>query len=44
MLSFAADAQKFTNITFSILNILSPQRTENCKKIAENFGVPLLIR
>jgi TatD family-associated radical SAM protein len=44
MLSFVADAKKFTAVTLSVVGILEPQRTENCRIIAANLGLPLRVR
>jgi TatD family-associated radical SAM protein len=44
MLSFAADAKKYTKVTFSIVGILSQERVKKCREIADSLGVPLRIR
>jgi len=44
MLSFAADVKNYTNVTLSIVNVLEPNRTENCRKIAEEIGAAFRLR
>jgi len=44
MLDFARDAKKYVRVGFSVVGVLEPWRIENCRKIAEEFGVPLRVR
>lgn len=44
MLAFTADAKEYTQVAFSIVGILEPHRVENCRRLAESFGVPFRVR
>jgi len=44
MLNFAAEVKNYTNVTLSIVDVLTPQRTENCRKIAKELGVMFRLR
>ena len=45
LLDFARAAKEHTSVVFSVLDgMLSPERLENCKRIAREIGVPLRIR
>jgi len=45
LLEFARQAKVYTNVVFSILEkTLSDERVENCRRIADNMGIPLRIR
>ena len=45
VLRFARQAKEYTRVVFSVVDgTLSPQQLENCKKIAEETGVPLRVR
>jgi wyosine [tRNA(Phe)-imidazoG37] synthetase (radical SAM superfamily) len=44
MLAFAADAKKYTDVTLSIVGILSAERVKKCREIAECIGVFLRVR
>jgi TatD family-associated radical SAM protein len=44
MLNFAVSAKKYTSVAFSIVDVLPPERLENCRNIAKELGIPLRIR
>jgi TatD family-associated radical SAM protein len=44
MLSFAADAKKYTKVSLSVVGIIEPHRIENCREIAKNLGVTFRLR
>jgi len=44
MLDFVAWAKDYTNVTLTVVNTLAPERIDNCRKIAANLGLPLVVR
>jgi len=45
LLSFAMDARAYTSVVFSVVEgTMSPQRLENCKRIAKEIGVSFRLR
>ena len=45
LLDFARQAKKYTSVVFSVVEgTISPERLENCMRIATDVGVPLRVR
>ncbi|MCL2216296.1 MAG: TatD family nuclease-associated radical SAM protein [Defluviitaleaceae bacterium] len=44
MLEFAKAAKAYTSVIFTVVDTLSPKRIENCRRIAQELGVPLRVR
>jgi len=44
MLDFAQDAKEFTDVGFTVVDIIGGERIENCQKIAQSMGIPLRVR
>ncbi|MCL2571965.1 MAG: TatD family nuclease-associated radical SAM protein [Defluviitaleaceae bacterium] len=45
LLEFARQAKVYTAVVFSVVEgTISPERLENCRRIADNIGVPLRVR
>jgi len=45
LLNFAWEARVYTNVVFSVVEgTLSPERLENCKRIAQEMGVEFRLR
>jgi TatD family-associated radical SAM protein len=44
MLLFAQQAKKYTDVIFTVVDVIGKARTENCRKLAENMKIPLRVR
>ncbi|MCL1952980.1 MAG: TatD family nuclease-associated radical SAM protein, partial [Oscillospiraceae bacterium] len=45
MLRFAADCKKiYPRVTFSVVDVITPEEIEQCRAIAEGMGIPLRVR
>lgn len=45
MLKFASDCKEHVpSVIFSIVNVLSPEETQNCRNVAQGLGIPLRVR
>ncbi len=45
MLSFAEDMKSVCEkVTFTVVDIISPEETEECRKLADKLGIPLRVR
>ena len=44
MLDFARAAMTYTKVYFSVVDALSPERIQNCRRIANSMGIPLRVR
>ena len=44
VLRLLSDARAYTKVAATVVNVLSPERIENCRKIAENLGITFRVR
>jgi len=44
MLRFAEETKKFSNLTLSVVEGLTPERIENCRNLAKGMNIPLRVR
>ena len=44
MLEFVKIARNFTNVTLTVVDTLSPERLENCYRLADSLKLPLIVR
>ena len=44
MLRFAREAKAFTNVVFTVVDVLEPERIEQARRIADDAGVGLRVR
>lgn len=44
MLSFARESAAYTKVSFTIVNVLSEERTARCKQFAEDMRIPFRVR
>jgi len=44
MLNFAAECKEFTNVVFTVVDVIDKEQIEKCSEIAEKMGIPLRVR
>ena len=44
MLDFAVSAKNYTSVTFTVVDTLSPERIDNCRRLSTDLGIPMHVR
>jgi TatD family-associated radical SAM protein len=44
MLAFAFEAKKYTEVVFTVVNVIGQEQVMKCRELAESMGIPLRIR